>query len=145
MREPARILSVSPIPEDHLALERLVDVIPAKARWKVQRSSTLASALATLRASPVAIVICERDLWPGTWIDMLDPIALAFDPPLLIVTSRLADNHLWAEALNRGAYDVIAKPFRTGELARVVNLACRHWVERRRAPARVMAALQAAS
>ena len=145
MREPARILSVSPSPEDHLALERIVDAIPAEAGWTVQRSSTLASALATLRASPIAVVICERDLLPGTWIDMLDPIARTFDPPLLIVTSRRADNRLWAEALNRGAYDVVAKPFHTGELALVIALACRHWVDRRPAPARVMTALPAAS
>jgi DNA-binding response OmpR family regulator len=38
------------------------------------------------------------------------------DPPLLIVSSRLADEHLWAEALNLGVFDVLAKPFQSEEV-----------------------------
>jgi DNA-binding response OmpR family regulator len=49
------------------------------------------------------------------------------DPPLLIVTSRLADDRLWTEALNLGAYDVIAKPFDRKEVDRVLNLAWARW------------------
>jgi DNA-binding response OmpR family regulator len=46
---------------------------------------------------------------------------------MLIVTSRLADDRLWAEALNLGAYDVIAKPFEASEVVRIAGLACAHW------------------
>jgi DNA-binding response OmpR family regulator len=49
------------------------------------------------------------------------------DPPLLIVTSRLADDRLWTEALNLGAYDVIAKPFDRKEVDRILNLAWARW------------------
>jgi DNA-binding response OmpR family regulator len=45
----------------------------------------------------------------------------------LIVTSDLADDRLWAEALNLGAYDVLAKPFRAAEVFRTVSLAWRQW------------------
>jgi len=45
----------------------------------------------------------------------------------LIVTSRLADECLWAEALNIGAYDVLAKPFDRNEVRRSESLACLHW------------------
>jgi len=45
----------------------------------------------------------------------------------LIVTCRLADEYLWAEALNVGAYDVLAKPFDAAEVNRVVSLAWLHW------------------
>ena len=55
------------------------------------------------------------------------------DPPLLIVTSRFADERLWAEALNVGAYDVLAKPFERDEVNRVLTSA---WVRRARATAR---------
>ena len=44
---------------------------------------------------------------------------------LMIVTSRLADERLWAEALNLGAYDVLAKPFDRTEAMRVVAAAWR--------------------
>jgi FixJ family two-component response regulator len=53
------------------------------------------------------------------------------------VTSRLADEYLWAEALNLGAYDVLAKPFDTSEVMRVVASAWRHWTDaQRRIPVR---------
>jgi len=48
------------------------------------------------------------------------------DPPLLIVASRLADEYLWAEALNPGAYDVLAKPFDAEEVIRVLRSAWFH-------------------
>ena len=38
------------------------------------------------------------------------------EPPVVIVTSRIADDSLWAEVLNLGGYDVLAKPFREAEL-----------------------------
>jgi DNA-binding response OmpR family regulator len=50
--------------------------------------------------------------------------------PILIVTSRLADEYLWAEALNVGAYDVLAKPFEREEVIRIVSLASRSWHDR---------------
>ena len=47
-------------------------------------------------------------------------------PPLLIVISQLADEHLWAEALNLGVYDVLAKPLDDIEIVRVLSLALNH-------------------
>ena len=63
---------------------------------------------------------------------MLDHISLLPDPPLLIVTSRLADERLWAEALNLGAWDVLAKPFDADEVIRIVSIAWQHWQDRHR-------------
>jgi DNA-binding response OmpR family regulator len=59
----------------------------------------------------------------------------------LIVTSRLADEKLWAEALNLGAYDVLAKPFDRQELVRTANLAWLHWRHRHEFPAAAPAKL----
>jgi hypothetical protein len=39
------------------------------------------------------------------------------------VTSRLADERLWAEALNLGAWDVLAKPFDADEVIRIGKIA----------------------
>ena len=61
---------------------------------------------------------------------MLERISLLPDPPLFIVTSRLADERLWAEALNLGAWDVLAKPFEADEVIRIVSIAGQHWQDR---------------
>ncbi len=50
--------------------------------------------------------------------------------PNLIVTSRLADEGLWAEVLNLGGYDVLAQPFDAEEVYRVVFLAWDEWKRR---------------
>ena len=59
----------------------------------------------------------------------MDEIRLLSIPPLLIVTSRVADACLWAEALNMGAYDVLAKPFDLTEVTRILSSAWLHWQE----------------
>jgi len=54
--------------------------------------------------------------------------------PSLIVSSTLADEHLWAEVLNLGAWDVLAKPFDRFEVIRSVKLAWDHWHKQTHTP-----------
>jgi DNA-binding response OmpR family regulator len=58
---------------------------------------------------------------------MLNDLMQRTEPPPLLVTSRLADDALWAEVLNVGGYDVLAKPLDSEEVARVVSAAARHF------------------
>ncbi|HUA60473.1 MAG TPA: hypothetical protein VML19_17050 [Verrucomicrobiae bacterium] len=62
---------------------------------------------------------------PGTRIEMLHYVQSRPNPPLLIVTSRLADDRLWAEALNLGAWDVVGKPLVASEVVRSIEPAFR--------------------
>lgn len=119
------VLSVSPNDEDCASLERIF-----KSGWTVIPSATVASALSVLREIPIPVVICDCDISSGTWAEMLDHISLLPDAPLLVVTSRQADERLWAEALNLGAWDVLAKPFDADEVIRIVGFACQHWRNR---------------
>jgi len=125
-RRIVTVLSVSPDREDHSAIEGMV----GHSRWALYQAGEVAAALAILEEREIGVVLCERDLKPGTWIDLLAPLQLLSDAPPLIVTSRLADERLWSEALNLGAYDVLAKPFDVRELARSVSLAWLHWRHR---------------
>jgi DNA-binding response OmpR family regulator len=128
------LLSVGPIEEDHASLEGILkfskcDLIP-KCEWKVSACQTLASARTALRKLRVPVVVCESDLQPGTWKEVLEELRTLPDPPFLIVTSRLADERFWAEALNLGAYDVLAKPFDHTEVSRIVGIAWLRWNDR---------------
>jgi DNA-binding NtrC family response regulator len=117
------ILSVSPAPGDHAALEALLP----KPQWKVYLADSLTSALSLLRhVKPTPLVLCERNLLQGTWQDLLTQTMALPDRPFFIVASRFADDYLWAEALNLGAYDVLAKPFDFTELTRSLSLAWQH-------------------
>ena len=125
------LLSVGLIGEDHDSLKGILkvfecDLVP-KCKWRLSACRTLASALKALRKARVPVVVCESDLRPGTWKEVLEELRTLPDPPYLIVTSRVADERLWAEALNLGAYHVLAKPFDGMEVTRIVNMAWLRW------------------
>ena len=117
--------------EDHFFLQdilnRLQGTVDPSRTFTVNSCATLASGLAALRKRQFEVVVCERDLPPGSWKDVLEQVTILPDPPSFIVTSRLADDRLWAEALNLGAFDVLAKPFDSTEAMRVVGAAWRAW------------------
>ena len=117
------VLCISPLDEDHLSFHAII----GHSKWMLFDASDLASALALLQQHEIAVLLCERDLTQGTWTDVLEHIQALPNTPSLIVTSRLADDRLWAEALNLGAWDVLAKPFDRTEVIRSVKSAWQHW------------------
>jgi DNA-binding NtrC family response regulator len=135
------ILSVSPIEEDH----RLLRAIIGHSNWTFFKADSVSSALAFLQQHDISVLLCERDLQIGTWVDVLENINHLTRPPSLIVTSKLADERLWAEALNLGAWDVLSKPFDRSEVLRTVALAGVHWCSQIQMPASSMKVMKAAS
>jgi DNA-binding response OmpR family regulator len=128
--QPERVVTVlviSPVEEDHLILRNLF----SHSKWHVDGVSKWESARVHLTLHRTPVVICERDLPDGDWKEVLTALSEFDDPPLLIITSRLADDYLWAEVLNLGGYDVLMKPFEPAEVFRVVSLAWLNWKENR--------------
>jgi len=117
-REKAALL-ISPVEHDHETLRRIFE----EQGWTLFTERSIGPALTFLHDKAVSIVITERDLPVGDWRAVLEIMYLLADRPLVIVTCRHADNHLWAEALNLGAYDVLAKPFDRTEVVRILNSA----------------------
>jgi DNA-binding response OmpR family regulator len=134
------VLSISPMEEDHFFLQNILNhlqgTLSPNRTFILTSCARLASGLTALRKRQFEVVVCERDLTPGSWKDVLEQVTILPDPPSLIVTSRLADERLWVEALNLGAYDVLTKPFDRTEALRVVGAAWRAWSGPVRLPAR---------
>lgn len=125
-RIPAtELLSASLYEQDHAWLEAVLD----NAEWVISTASSIVATIALLRFGRAAVVICDEELG---WKDVLQAILAQDSPPYLIVSSRTGDEHLWAEALNLGAYDVLIKPFQVAEVCRVIESASRRWHDRRR-------------
>ncbi len=121
--EVLTVLAVSPLHEDRSSLRGIV----SHSSWRLYEADSLSASLAILQQHNIAVVFCESELLPGTYIDLLEHITAKPKPPSLIVASRLADERLWAEALNLGAWDVLAKPFDRGEVLRSVKSGWQHW------------------
>ena len=133
------VLSVSPIEEDQLSLQAII----RHSNWKLFKARDLPSASVLLQQHEIAVVLLERDLLPGKWTEMLEHINSLPKAPALIVASRLADDRLWAEALNLGAWDVLAKPFDRREVFRSVKSAWQHWHNQIQTPALAMKVMTA--
>ncbi len=129
--ETAVILLISPSEQDHTELQGILARpecgLDSGAKWELYPVPSLESAMSVLSQARFPIVITECDLIPGMWRDVLVETRRLRDPPLVIVTSLTADECLWAEALNLGAFDVLARPFDPGEVIRVLSFAWMHW------------------
>jgi DNA-binding NtrC family response regulator len=94
---------------------------------------TVSEGVNTIRRSQraIAVVICEQRLPDGDWKLMLAELDKAAVRPSFVVSSRLADERLWAELLNLGAFDLLlGAPFYAEEVLRVTESA---WLARNRA------------
>lgn len=97
------------------------------AGWRLFEAPNRRRALDCLDRHPVQVVISEKDGPRWHWKRVLCDLRRLTRPPQLIVTSRTADDHLWAEVLNVGGYDVLPQPFNRDEVERVVAAARRHF------------------
>lgn len=118
-QEKSLVLCISASRDDQAALRRILDGIA----WQLWVVSNCHEAINQLRRGAVSIILCDSELEDGSWKDVLNHIRGVTHPPLLVVTSRLADEYLWAEVLNLGGYDVLAKPFNKREVHHVLTTA----------------------
>lgn len=112
-------LLISPFEQDHEILHSLF----LEQGWRLYGTHSLQSGLTLLRRRAASVVITEQKLPAGSWKDVLEAACLMPSPPLVVVSSIHADDYLWAEALNLGAYDVLSKPIERAEAIRVFNAA----------------------
>lgn len=123
-RAAITVLFVTPKSEDFKQLRAML----RRPKWELYQASTLAEGFARLdEHRRISLVLCEQDLREGTWRQMLEHTGARVCPPLVIVTSQLADEQLWAEALNLGAYDVLLRPFQLKEVHRTLMAAWMRW------------------
>ena len=120
--EVPRLLLVSSRHEDHASLRRIFQHSP----WEMHGVFTASDGINFVHEhSLIPVVICEHSLPDGNWKFVLNGSGRARVRPVLIVSTRLADERLWAEVLNLGAYDLLAKPFDAREVLRTVQVAHR--------------------
>jgi CheY-like chemotaxis protein len=130
-----RALSISKHAEDHATLRRLLSGL----HWVVKTAANCRQAVRQMSQEQISVIFCESLLEDGTWKSVLGHIRRDAHPPLLVVTSRVADEHLWAEVLNLGGYDVLAKPFSPEEVRHVCTTASL-WLMQLASPRRTAAA-----
>ena len=113
------VFVISPFEEDHSFLGQVFE----GSAWMASGVFLCRDALELLPAKRTAVVICDSELPDGDWREILEALVSHPNPPPLVVTSRLADERLWAEVLHLGGSDVLAKPLDKREVPSAVNSA----------------------
>jgi two-component system response regulator PilR (NtrC family) len=116
----SRILCISGHLEDARQLSQMLQALPLV----VEHVGTLRLARAQLRKQDYDVVLTEANLPDGNWLDVLHMVRETPREMKVVVTDPQADAHLWAEALNLGAYDLLAQPFYEPEVRRILSNAC---------------------
>jgi DNA-binding response OmpR family regulator len=128
MSDPKAASSVSALVVGDYENDRMLlhDVF-RKAGWRLFEARDRRTALRCLDERPVHVVLTKKAVRDWSWKSLLADLRRLVRPPQLIVTSHLSDEMLWAEALNWGAYDVLAEPLHREEVERVIASARRHF------------------
>ena len=104
-----------------------VSSIREGANWTLHTVSSIKEAISWMKRGSIPVIICGCELPDGTWQTLMREIEDHARPPRVIVSSRLADDRLWAEVLNLGGHDVLATPFEAREVLHSVRSACDSW------------------
>jgi DNA-binding NtrC family response regulator len=110
------ILFVSPSANDARSLAEIL----AGVAIKVRHAESLGVAREVLEREAFGAVLTESRLPDGNWEDVVALVEKARPGTAVVVTDKLADARLWADVLDSGAYDLLAKPFYSREVQRIL-------------------------
>jgi len=104
-------------------LQRLI----AHTRWRLKVVHSVAEAVDAISKLPTSVVLCDRELDDGDWLDVVRATNKMNPQPPTIVLSDRQDDRLWEDILNRGGYDVLMRPLKAREVYSLVPMAWRRW------------------
>jgi DNA-binding NtrC family response regulator len=121
--QPIPVLIVSAKQKDHEKVRLLLNPVDCL----FYGASTFAEARKIMREHMIAVVVTEPALTDGRWTTLFVCTAPNANPPHVIPLADLGDYEFWAEAFDRGAFDVLYRPLVKTSIARVVTLAFQRW------------------
>ena len=113
------ILAIACSLSDREALQQIVE----KMGWEMASAEDLDRGAELLRAKPIPIVVCDRDLPGMDWREAIRTLAAGVDRRCVILASFVADDYLWEEVIHHGGYDILPKPFREDEVIHAIRFA----------------------
>lgn len=111
------VLAIVPQPPDFAELTADLQAVGIP----VCRADGLLDAILRQADSPASVILCDADSLD--WSEALNLFRRLKAPSAVIFLTRLADEHLWLEMLEAGAFDLLQKPYRPQDLCWVVSTA----------------------
>jgi DNA-binding NarL/FixJ family response regulator len=101
----------------------LVSTLVASAQIQIHSANTLDNAKARLQATQARVMLTDVTFERGSWEDAVRMAARLPFRAALVLVSPFADQRLWIDALECGAYDLILEPFHAEELSWILESA----------------------
>ncbi|MEX2261178.1 MAG: response regulator [Bryobacteraceae bacterium] len=125
------VLFISPFADDAKVISQMLQ----SQHVALRHVRDVQHARLALETGPSDVVLTEAEIGDGSWLDVLRMIRETNPGAEVIVTHPFADARFWAEAINLGAYDIIAQPFYESEVQRIIGNACSRYAPERTAGA----------
>ncbi len=109
--------------DDEPGLRHTISLILRDDGHDVEAAADGASALASLAAADASLVVCDVRMPGMDGLTFLDTYRAAAGRALVVMMSAYGDDEAAIEAIRRGAYDYISKPFRADQLQLVIRKA----------------------
>jgi DNA-binding NtrC family response regulator len=107
--------------------ERSLLSVLTQQKWDVHFAESGEQAQVISNQLSAPMILYDRD-WPHLeWRAVVRKFASSPHRPCVILLSRVADEYLWDELIRHGGYDILAKPLRPDDVARVMKLALSYW------------------
>ncbi len=116
----ARILIV----DDEPSMRQVLSSLLAAGDHAALQAGDLASARQLLSTEPVDVVLTDQKLPDGDGLTLLDAVAGADATIPVVVITAYASVDLAVEAMRRGAFDFLPKPFQPENVLSVIRKAC---------------------
>jgi len=115
---------------------RVLSTVSSRSQWNVLFADTCEKARAVADQLRAPVILCDRDLPGEDWRNVVEALASSPHRTCIVLVSKVVDEYLWNETVQRGGYDVLSKPLREEDVVRVVRLAWSYWNTARRGAAR---------
>ena len=114
---PERVLIV----DDDAPLRESLELVLAAEGYEVATAADAESALRRIEDSPIDVVLCDLRMPGMDGLELLPHLVRRLPAATVILMSAYGTEDLAIEAMGRGAYDYLAKPFEPKELLLRIN------------------------
>ena len=111
------VLAVVDEPSDFASISAYLEPIGIA----VHRADGLLDAILRHADAPASVILCDADSLD--WKEAVHLFQRSKTPGAVLLLTRLADERLWVETLDSGAFDLLEKPYRPENLRWVVSTA----------------------
>ena len=109
--------------DDEGPVRHMLRIVLEREGFEVREAEDGASALAQVVEAPPDVLLTDVRMAGMSGLDLVESLAQDFPDITLVVMSAFGSVALAMEALNRGAYDYISKPFKQDEVVMTVRKA----------------------